>query len=54
MLTAHLSGKRFEDNDELQDEVRQYLNNLDRTFYEERIQKLCLARITLAAITWKS
>ncbi|GJQ72685.1 hypothetical protein Trydic_g1343 [Trypoxylus dichotomus] len=34
------SDKRFEDDHELQDEVRQYLKNLDLTFYEEGIQKL--------------
>ncbi|GJQ69495.1 hypothetical protein Trydic_g6600 [Trypoxylus dichotomus] len=39
-MEAHLSGKRFKDDDELQDEVRQDLKNLDRTFNEEGIQKL--------------
>ncbi|GJQ74930.1 hypothetical protein Trydic_g9558 [Trypoxylus dichotomus] len=43
-LEAHLSSKRFEDNDELLVEVRQYFKNLDRTFLEGGMQKPVLRR----------
>ena len=55
-LKNFLGGKRFDDDDDLKDEVQKWLTSQAAAFYEEGIQNLCPATISasiMAANMWK-